>query len=92
VQGLVPNPPNQKVLPLRREIASVLNQTAIKGEISRGEISRLMGVSERLGRDILNSLLKEGLLLSDSLRGPVRLGFPAHAAGYLFPGLYPFEK
>lgn len=92
VQGLAPSPPNQEVLPLRREVASVLRQTAIYGAISRGEIATLMGVSERLGRDILNSLLKEGLLLSDSLRGPVRLGFPAHAASYLFPGLYPLEK
>ncbi len=91
-QGLAPGPPNQKVLPLRREVASVLHRTAINGEISRGEVSKLIGVSERLGRDILNGLLQEGLLLSDSLRGPVGLGFPTHAGGYLFPDLYPLEK
>ncbi|HEY6805324.1 MAG TPA: Fic family protein [Pyrinomonadaceae bacterium] len=92
VQGLVPNPPRKNILRLRPEIVAVLHRVAISGEISRGEISRLMGVSERLGRDLLNSLLEEGLLLSESSRGPVRLGFPAHAAGYLFPGLYPLEK
>lgn len=91
VQGLVPSPRKKKALPLRREVTSVLHRTAINGEISRGEIAKLMGVSERLGRDILNSLLEEGLLLSDSSRGPVRLGFPAHAASYFFPDLYPLE-
>jgi hypothetical protein len=46
-------------------------------------------MSERTGRDVLRGLLEEGLLVSPSERGPVRLGFPAHAASYLFPDLYP---
>jgi hypothetical protein len=32
------------------------------------------------------------LLVATSEKGPVRLGFPSHAAGYLFPGLYPTES
>ena len=90
-QGIAPGPPNGRITPLRLEVAPVLRGAAINGEISRGEVSRLVGMSERLGRDILNSLLEEGLLLSDSARGPVRLGFPTHAGGYLFPDLYPLE-
>ena len=90
-QGIAPGPPNGRITPLRLEVAPVLRGAAINGEISRGEVSRLVGMSERLGRDILNSLLEEGLLLSDSARGPVRLGFPPHAGGYLFPDLYPLE-
>jgi hypothetical protein len=77
--------------PLRPEMATVLRAAAIEGEIARGEVARLIGMSERTGRDVLRELLKEGLLTSTSERGPVRLGFPAHAAGYLFPGLYPAE-
>ncbi|MFY9622591.1 MAG: Fic family protein [Pyrinomonadaceae bacterium] len=91
VEGLAAAP-HQNLMPLRPEVTSVLHRTAIEGEISRGEVGKLVGVSERLGRDILNNLLEEGLLFSDSSRGPVRLGFPAHAAGYLFPDLYPLEK
>jgi hypothetical protein len=34
-------------------------------------------------------LLEEGLLVSDSPKGEVRLGFPIHAAGWYFPDLYP---
>jgi DNA-binding IclR family transcriptional regulator len=66
-------------------------QAAIEGEITRGEVARLVGMSERTGRDALKGLLEERLLVSSSERGPVRLGFPAHAAGYWFPDLYPAE-
>jgi Fic family protein len=81
--------PEGVAAPLRPEVAEVLRAAAIEGEIARGEVARLIGMSERTGRDILRGLLNEGLLVTTSERGPVRLGFPAHAAGYLFPGLYP---
>lgn len=87
-KGLVPGPAG-KVVPLRLEVASVLRTVAMEGEIARGEVARLIGMSERTGRDVLKSLLDEGLLVSNSERGPIRLGFPTHAAGYWFPDLYP---
>jgi Fic family protein len=90
--GMAPGPTKPLAIALRVEVIPVLREVAIKGEISRGEVSRLIGMSERSGRDILGSLLEEGLLLSHSPRGPVRLGFPTHAAGYWFPDLYPPEK
>lgn len=91
-QGVAPGPPKERAARLRPEIAPVLRAAAIKGEITRGEVAELIGMSERLGRDVLTSLLEEGLLESDSSRGAVRLGFPTHAAAYWFPGLYPLEK
>lgn len=89
--GMVPEP-TKRPLALRVEVIPVLREVAIKGQIARGEVFRLIGMSERSGRDILGGLLEEGLLLSDSPRGGVRLGFPTHAAGYWFPELYPPEK
>jgi Fic family protein len=89
---MVPAPTKTQVNALRVEVAPVLREVAIRGEIARGEVFRLIGMSERSGRDILGNLLQEGLLISASARGPVRLGFPAHAAGYWFPDLYPPEK
>lgn len=77
--------------PLRPEVAVVLRAAAVEGEIARGEVARLIGMSERTGRDVLRGLLDEGLLVATSEKGPVRLGFPAHAAGYLFPDIYPAE-
>lgn len=88
--GIAPGPEGI-ALPLRPEVAAVLRAAAMEGEIARGEVARLIGMSERTGRDVLRGLLQEGLLVSASERGPVRLGFPAHAAGYLFPDLYPLE-
>ena len=89
--GMVPGPPAQAAT-LRLEVATVLRAVAIEGEITRGEVFRLIGMSERSGRDTLVSLLEEGLLVTDSPRSPVRLGFPTHAAGYWFPELFPLEK
>ncbi len=90
--GIAPGPTEPPAIALRVEVIPVLREVAIKGEISRGEVFQLIGMSERSGRDILGSLLEEALLVSDSPRGPVRLGFPTHAAGYWFPDLYPPEK
>jgi Fic family protein len=89
--GMAPGPPTQ-AKQLRPEVFPVLRAVAIAGEIARGEVFSLIGMSERLGRDILTSLLEEGLLVSDSPRGPVRLGFPIHAAAYWFPDLYPPDR
>jgi Fic family protein len=83
--------PEGVAAPLRPEVAAVLRSAAVEGEIARGEVARLIGMSERTGRDVLRGLLDEGLLVATSEKGPVRLGFPAHAAGYLFPCLYPTE-
>jgi hypothetical protein len=81
--------PRRIAAPLRPEVAAVLRAAAVEGEIARGEVARLIGMSERTGREVLRGLLEEGLLVSPSERGSVRLGFPAHAASYLFPDLYP---
>lgn len=90
--GVFRNRSVARAVTLRAEVFPVLREVAIEGEIPRGEVFRLIGMSERSGRDILGSLLAEGLLVSDSPRGSVRLGFPTHAAGYWFPELYPPEK
>ncbi|WP_153108966.1 Fic family protein [Propionivibrio limicola] len=59
------------------------------GEFDRMEASRLTGLPERTARDVLNALVLEGFLVSDTPRGRVRVGFPMHALGSLLPNLYP---
>ena len=80
-----------KYPPLPDRTAMILKETAILGEISRGEIYKIVGMSERTGRNVLKTLLAEGLLVSNSdwHKSPVRLGFPAQFVGYLFPKLFP---
>lgn len=84
--------PADKTEPLRPEAGLILRTVATGGEIARGEVFRLIGIHPRTGSKVLQSLLEEGLGVSDSPKGPVRLGFPTHAAGYWFPDLYPAES
>lgn len=59
------------------------------GEFERMEAGRITGLAERTARNVLNQLIKEGFLVSDTPKGKVRVGFPVHALGSLLPNLYP---
>jgi len=74
---------------LAPEAAYVLREVTLRGEVPRGDISRVTGKPERTARRILGQLLNEELLVSDTPKGPVRLGLPSKAVGYYFPRLYP---
>ena len=75
--------------PLRTEAGRMLQEVLLHGETARGALMRASGLKERTARNLLTQLLDEGLLLSDSAKGFVRMGFPIHATGWLFPELYP---
>jgi len=87
-RGMVPGPSGKKQ-PLRPEASRMLQEVLIHGMATRGEVIDASGLKERTGRTLLGLLLEEGLLVSDSPKGEVRLGFPIHAAGWFFPDLYP---
>lgn len=74
---------------LRPEGAALLQETAVRGEIERGEVSRITGLPERTARRMLNDIVTAGLLSSDTPKGAVSLRFPAEALEDLFPRLYP---
>jgi hypothetical protein len=59
------------------------------GAFSRGQASRLTGLKERTARSLLSELIDEGLLISDTPKGPVRLHFSAHLLPVWFPDLGP---
>jgi hypothetical protein len=69
--------------------AEVLREVFLRGEMARGEMARVVGASARTGQTVTRELLKQGLVVSDSPKGPLRLGFPAPAAGSYFPNLFP---
>jgi Fic family protein len=81
-----PKPEYQSFKP---EAAYMLQEVLLRGEMGRGDMIRVSGMAERTGRMLLGQLLDEGLLVSDSPKGAVRLSFPTHVAGHLFPDLYP---
>ncbi len=68
--------------PLLRELFFV-------GEIERGQAPSITGYKERQARSALSTLLKNGYLVSDTPKGPVRLNFPLDVVEFLFPNLYP---
>ncbi len=74
---------------LKSEAAPLLEQTLVRGEIERGEASRITGLPERSARRVLTDLVDLGLLASETPKGPVSLRFPAHSLEVLFPRLYP---
>ena len=87
---LIPGPkPEYKSL--KPEAAYMLHEVLLRGKMSRGDLIRVSGMAERTGRLLLGQLLAEGLLVSDTPKGSVRLHFPTHVAGHVFPNLYPAQ-
>lgn len=74
---------------LRPEAGYLLQEVYLKGEVPRGEVARITGRPQRSAHEIFKRLIKKGLLVSETERGPLRLAFPAKAVGYYFPRLYP---
>lgn len=67
----------------------IMRNVLYRGEIPRGEVTRLLGSSPRHARRITSVLLKRGILASRSTRAPLRLAFPAELASRWLPGLFP---
>lgn len=68
---------------------SLLREALLVGEFERGKAEELTGYKERAARAVLNALVKKGLLVSDTPKGSVRLGFPIDVVERWFPLLYP---
>jgi Fic family protein len=73
----------------RSEAATLLEDALLRGELARGDAPRLLGLKERSARDLLSQLIDDGILGSETPKGPVSLRFPLHAADVLFPSLFP---
>lgn len=78
----------------RPETYYVLEAVFLKGRITRGEVMRLTGLSDKTAKELAQTLLAAGLLTTDpSLRfAPYRAAYPIAFAPVLFPGLYPAGK
>ena len=71
------------------EAFAQLEQALQRGELPRGDAARITGLKERSARELLAQLVADGILGSDTPKGPVRLRFPLAAAELLFPRLFP---
>jgi Fic family protein len=79
----------QQSATLKTEAAPLLEEALIRGEIERGEVTRLAGLPERTARRVLNDVIGAGLLASETPKGAVSLRFPTDSLETLFPRLYP---
>jgi Fic family protein len=67
---------------------ALLKAAFLEGEVPRGKAALLTGYQERQARSVLKKLVDQGLLVADSAKGPVRLGFPIVAAEKWLPRLW----
>jgi Fic family protein len=74
---------------LKPEAVAVLEQVLQRGELPRGEAARVTGMKERTARDLLGTLVSDGILGSETPKGLVSLRFPLDAIDVLFPSLFP---
>jgi hypothetical protein len=68
---------------------NVLEAVLYRGELPRGDVAGIVGAGERHGRRIVSALMERGVLVSESMRAPLRLVFPAALASRWLPGLFP---
>jgi hypothetical protein len=71
------------------EASHLLRDALLRGEFARGEAARISGTSERTARRTVSMLVRDRLLVSDTPKGPLRVGLPVHAVGFYFPQLFP---
>jgi Fic family protein len=67
----------------------VIEATLFRGELPRGDVPALLGLSERGARRVVSALLARGVLKSESTRAPLLIAFPASLAARWMPGLFP---
>ncbi len=68
---------------------AVLEAILFRGELPRGDAAAIVGTGDRQARRVVSTLLEQGVLISKSMRAPLRLAFPATLASRWLPGLFP---
>src|ERR1017187_3590504 len=67
----------------------VLEALLNRGELPRGEVARVLGMTDRHSRRIVAELIRRDVIVSENPYGPLRLAFPAALASRWMPGLFP---
>lgn len=74
---------------LPRQAFQILEAILFRGELSRGEMSEILNVTDRHARRLTSTLIEKGILISDSPKSQLKLAFPAALASRWMPGLFP---
>jgi len=71
------------------EALEALHYAAIAGPVERSRFLAMTGLSPRMARRVLASLLDYGVLQSPTPRAPVTFAIPLKSLRFLFPRLWP---
>jgi Fic family protein len=74
---------------LPAKAGAVIEAVLYRGELPRGEVAGILGLTSRHARRIVSALLDRGVLSSKGPRDPLMLAFPAALASRWMPGLFP---
>jgi hypothetical protein len=67
----------------------VIEAILYRGELPRGDVANILGLTPRHARRIVSMLLDRSVLASKGPRDPLTLAFPATLASRWMPGLFP---
>jgi hypothetical protein len=70
----------------------LLHEGVLAGEFERGNAPSITGYGERMARSVVSKLVERGLFVSNSPKGPLRMGFPLNIVERWFPSLYPANR
>jgi Fic family protein len=73
--------------PLPSEAKVILPYVFVHGRLEKGAAPALINASERKAREIVKTLLAEGLLESEHRKAPLTIGLPVHAVRFYLPEL-----
>jgi len=73
----------------RPEVELPLYHLFAAGPVSRGEFQQMTGLPQRTATRVLQGLLKDGIVESESRHAPVCFSLPLDTLALLLPGLYP---
>jgi Fic family protein len=68
---------------------TLLEAVLYRGELPRGEVAGVLGLTPRHARRVVSALIERGVLSSKGPRDPLYLVFPAALAARWMPGLFP---
>lgn len=73
--------------PLHPGAGRLLVEIYQAGRLGKSEVPLLLGLSERTAREIVKTLLEEGLIEAVNQKAPLTIGFPSHVLDDYFPAL-----
>ncbi len=75
--------------PFPESTTIILKELLIKGEVTRGEVKKIIQKSDRTATTLIKALIEREYIQSDTPKGAIRIKFNTLFASYLMPNLIP---